>query len=170
MDAKSISAKNKGKAGSHNSPGDRENQVSPTTRIGDRRWKRTQKRTGSYNNLVGGEPVGLITRSRAGSIFFNHDCNEHRWEKVDAGYYPRQVGERGELSKNDRREHKKRRAGRTRLGRDGSENTIPDVEALERKISELGSQHDRAAQTIVAKDNDLEKLDKEKEKLPQAYN
>jgi len=68
MDAKSISAKNKGQAGTHNSPGDRENQVSPTTTTGDRRWKPTQVRTGPNNNLAGEEPEGLITKSRAGSI------------------------------------------------------------------------------------------------------
>jgi len=52
---------------------------------------------------------------------FNDNCNEHRWEKVDAGYYPRQVGERGTLSKNDRGEHKKRRAVRTQQEGVGSE-------------------------------------------------
>jgi len=67
----------------------------------------------------------------------NETCNEHRSEKVDAGYYPRQVGEKGTLSKNDRREHKKRRAVRTRLEGEGSEKTIvPDVEAREK--SDLG--------------------------------
>ena len=100
---------------------------------------------------------------------FNDNCHEHRWNKVDAGYYPRQIGEKGELSKNDRREHRKRRTVRTRLG-EGSEKTIPDVEALEGKLSDLRSQLDRAAKIIVAKDNDLERLDKEKEKLQQAYN
>jgi len=74
-----------------------------------------------------------------------------------------------ELSKNDRREHKKRRAVRTRLGGEGGEKTIADVEAREGKISDLRSQLDRAARIIVAKDNDLERLDKEKEKLQQAY-
>jgi len=44
------------------------------------------------------------------------------------------------------------------------------MEIMEEKISELRSQLDRAAQIIVAKDNDLERLDKEKEKLQQAYN
>jgi len=68
IDAKSISAKNKGQAGTHNSPGDRENQVSPTTTTGDRRWKRTQERTGSHNNLAREEPEGLITKSQAGNI------------------------------------------------------------------------------------------------------
>jgi len=102
--------------------------------------------------------------------FFNDNCNEHRWEKLDAGYYPRQVGEKGELSKNDRREQKKRRAVRTRQGGEGSETTIGDVEALEGQISDLRSQLDRAAQIIVANDNDLERLDNEKEKLQQAYN
>jgi len=68
----------------------------------------------------------------------NDNCNEHRWEMVDAGYYPRQVGEKGTLSKNDRREHKKRRAVRTRLEGEGSEKTIvPDREALEKTISDL---------------------------------
>jgi len=86
---------------------------------------------------------------------------------VDAGYYPRQVGGKGELSKNDKREQRKRKAVRTRLEGEGSEKTM---ETLEEKISDLRSQLDRAAQIIVTKDNDLERLDKEKEKLQQAYN
>jgi len=98
---------------------------------------------------------------------FNDNCKEHRWEKVDAGFYPRQMGEKGELSKNDRREQRKRKAVRTRLKGEGSEKTM---ETLETQISDLRSQHDRAAQIIVAKDNDLERLDKEKEKLEEAYN
>jgi len=48
-------------------------------------------------------------------------CNDHRWDKVDAGYYRQQVGKKGTLSKIEGREHKKRRAGRTGLGREGSE-------------------------------------------------
>jgi len=44
------------------------------------------------------------------------------------------------------------------------------METLETQISDLRSKLDRAAQIIVAKDNDLERLDKEKEKLQQAYN
>jgi len=99
---------------------------------------------------------------------FNDNCNEHPWEKVDAGYYPRQVGEKGELSTKDRREHKKRRAVRTRLGGEGSEKTIPDVEVLEGKISDFRSQLDCAAHIIVAKDNELERLDEEKEKPQRA--
>jgi len=62
---------------------------------------------------------------------------------------------------------KKRRAVRTRLGEEESEKTM---ETMEGQISDLRSQLDRAAQIIVAKDNDLERLDKEKEKLQQAYN
>jgi len=68
MNVKFIWAKNKGQAGTHHSPEDRENQVSPTTTTGDRTWKPTQVKTGSHNNLVGGEPEGLITKSRVGSI------------------------------------------------------------------------------------------------------
>ena len=52
---------------------------------------------------------------------FNDNSKEDRWEKVDAGYYPREVGEKGTLSKNDRREYKKRRVVRIRVGGEGSE-------------------------------------------------
>ena len=103
----------------------------------------------------------------SGEHCFNDNCKEHCWEKVDAGYYPRQVGEKGQLSRNDRREHKKRKAVRTRLEGEGSEKRM---ETLETQISDLRSQPNRAAQIILAKDNDLEQLDKEKEKLQQAYN
>jgi len=60
---------------------------------------------------------------------------------------------------------------RTRLEGEGDEKTIVlAAEALEKTISDRRSQLNRAAQTIVAKDNDLEQLDKEKEKLQLAYN
>jgi len=68
MDAKSILAKNKGQAGTHNLPGDRENQVWPTTTTGERRWKPTQERTGHPNNVVDEGPEGPITKSQAESI------------------------------------------------------------------------------------------------------
>ena len=59
----------------------------------------------------------------------------------------------------------------TRLVPEGSEKTIVlYVEAREKRISDLRSQLACAAQTIVAKDHELEPLDKEKEKLQQAYN
>jgi len=48
--------------------------------------------------------------------------------------------------------------------------TVRDMEAMEAQISDLRSQLDRGAQIIVAKDDDLERLDKEKEKLQQDYN
>jgi len=69
MDAKSISARNMGQAGTHNSPGDRENQVSPTTTTGDRRWKRAQERTGPHNNNLVSEGLeGPTETSRTGSL------------------------------------------------------------------------------------------------------
>ena len=86
---------------------------------------------------------------------------------MNTGYYPRQVGERVSLSKNNRREQRKRKVVRTGLGRE-SDKTIPDLEAREGKISDLQSQLHRAAQIIVAKHNDLGRQDKEKEKLQQA--
>jgi len=64
---------------------------------------------------------------------------------LDAAYYPQQVGKKGELSKNDREEEKKRKAVRTRLGGEGSEKPMPDVEALEKTISDFRSQLDCAA-------------------------
>ena len=56
---------------------------------------------------------------------------------------------------------------RIRLEGEASEKTM---ETLETQILDLRSQLDRAAQIIVAKDNDLERLNNEKEKLQQAYN
>jgi len=53
---------------------------------------------------------------------------------VDAGFYPRQVGEKGELSKNDGREQRKRKGMRIRLEGEGSEKTM---ETLETQISDL---------------------------------
>jgi len=44
---------------------------------------------------------------------------------------------------------------------------MPDVEALVRQISDLRRQLDRTAQIVVAKDNDLKPLDKDKDKLKQ---
>jgi len=52
----------------------------------------------------------------------------------------------------------------------GPKKTVPEVEAMAAPISELRSQLDPAAQIIVATDNKLERLDKEKEQLQQAYN
>jgi len=49
----------------------------------------------------------------SGEHCFNDNCKEHRWEKVDAGYDAGQVGEKVTLSKNDRREQKKRKVVRT---------------------------------------------------------
>jgi len=80
------------------------------------------------------------------------------------------VSGKGELSKNDRREHKKRRAVRTQLGGEGSEETIPDVEAMEGQISDLLNQLDRAARIVRAKANHLEQHDKERGKIQKAYN
>ena len=53
---------------------------------------------------------------------------------MDARYYPRQVGVKGALSKNDRREHTKRIAVRTWLDGEGSDKTVvPDVDTLEKQ-------------------------------------
>ena len=59
---------------------------------------------------------------------------------------------------------------RTRVWGEGSEKTIQEVEALEEEISDLRSHLNHAALIIVAKDNNRERRDEEKEKLQQAYN
>jgi len=58
-------------------------------------------------------------------------CNEHRCKEVDAGDYASQVGEKGTLAKNDRREQKRRRVVRTQLGWEESQKTTLDVEGME---------------------------------------
>ena len=78
-----------------------------------------RKRRRAHKDIVGWEHC------------FKDDCRDHQWEKVDAGYYPRQIGERGQLSRKDEKQRRKRKTVRTRLGREGSEKTVPDVEALE---------------------------------------
>ena len=99
---------------------------------------------------------------------FKDTCNDHRWEKVDAGFYPRQIGERAPLSRKDQKLRKKRKTVRTRLGREESEKTLPDLEILQQQVSDLRGQLDAAAQIIVAKDNVIESLEKDKEKLRQS--
>ena len=59
---------------------------------------------------------------------------------------------------------------RTCLGREGSENTTHKVKALQRQIPNLQSQLDPAAQTIMAKDNDVERLDQDKAIVQQILN
>jgi len=60
------------------------------------------------------------------------------------------------------KEGQERKSHEDMAGREESEKTIQDVEALENKIFQLRSQLDRAAQRIVAKDKDLEILGKKR--------
>jgi len=101
---------------------------------------------------------------------FINKCSDHRWAIVDAGYYPSQVGQKGKLSKVDKKELKKRKTVRIRLRGEEGEQTMTDVEALERQISNFRSQLDCATQIIMAKDNDLKRLHNDKEKLKQTLN
>ena len=90
---------------------------------------------------------------------FRDNCSVHRWEKVDAGYYPRIVGKDGVLSKRDETHRKRRRTVRTRHEGEGGEKTSSDVERLEKEILGLREQLTRAAETVVSKDQQLIKLD-----------
>ena len=73
---------------------------------------------------------------------YDDKCFVHVQEKIKAGYYPQENGERKPLSKWHRRhpEPEQRRkfgAVRTRQEREGSDKTQPDVGALQREIQEL---------------------------------
>ena len=78
---------------------------------------------------------------------------------MDAGYYPRIVGKDGVLSKRDETHRKCRRTVRTRHEGEGGEKTSCDVERLEKEILGLRDQLNRAAETVVLKDQQLIKLD-----------
>ena len=90
---------------------------------------------------------------------FRDNCSVHRWEKVDAGYYPRIVGSDGVLSKRDETHRKRRKTVRTRHVGEGGEKTSSDVKKLENEILVLREQLNRAAETVVLKDQQLIKLD-----------
>ena len=66
---------------------------------------------------------------------FRDNCSVYRWEKVDAGYYPRIVGKDGVLSRQDETHNKRRRTVRTWHEGEGGEITFSDVERLEKDIS-----------------------------------
>ena len=90
---------------------------------------------------------------------FRDNCSVHRWEKADAGYYPRIVGDDGALSERDQTNRKRRMTVRTRLEREEGEKTSSDVEHLEKEILGLREQLSRIAENVVAKDQQLGKLD-----------
>ena len=90
---------------------------------------------------------------------FRDNCSVHRWEKVDAGYYPWIVGEDGTLSKREQTHRKRRMTVRTRLEREVGEKTSSDVEPLEKEILRLREQLSWSAENVVAKDQQLGKLD-----------
>ena len=92
---------------------------------------------------------------------FRDNCSVHRWEKEDAGYYPRIVGKDGVLSKRDETHSKRRRTVRTRHEGEGGEKPSSDVEHLEKEFLGLREQLTRAAETLVLKDQQLIKLDNE---------
>ena len=50
---------------------------------------------------------------------FRDNCSVHRWEKVDAGYYPWIVGDARALSKRDETHRKRQITVRTRMEREG---------------------------------------------------
>ena len=59
---------------------------------------------------------------------------------------------------------------RTRLGKEGSEKTTPDVEALERQISHLRGQLDTAAQIIITRTRRSKVLTKIRRNYKYPYN
>ena len=83
----------------------------------------------------------------------------HQWDKVDTGYYPRIVGEDGTLSKRDQTHRKRRMTVRTQHEREGGEKPSLDVEHLEKEILGLLEQLSQITEKVVAKDEQLGKLD-----------
>ena len=100
--------------------------------------------------------------------YFRDNCRVHRWEKVDAGYYPGIVGKDGVLSKRDETYHKRRKTVRTRHEGERGEKTSSDVERLEKEILGLREQLTRAAKTVVLKDQQLIRLNNEYRALRQS--
>ena len=86
---------------------------------------------------------------------FRDNCSVHRWEKVDAGYYPRIVGKDGVLSKRDETQRKRWRTVRTQHDGEGGEKTSSDVARLEKEILVLREPVTRAAKAVVLKDQQL---------------
>jgi len=73
---------------------------------------------------------------------YEDKCFVHVQEKINAGYYPQENGERKSLSRLHQRyyepeQQRKFDAVRTRQEREGSEKTQPDIGALERQVQEL---------------------------------
>ena len=91
--------------------------------------------------------------------YFRDNCSVHRWEKVDAGYYPRKVGMDRVLSKRDKTHRKCRRTVRTWHEGEGGEKTSPDLERMEKEILRVREQLTHAAETVVLKDQQLIMLD-----------
>ena len=96
------------------------------------------------------------------------NCSVHRWEKVDARYYPRIFGKDRVLSKRDETHRKRRRTMRTQHEGERGEKASSDVERLEKEILGLREQLTRGAETVVLKDQQLIKLDNEYRALCQA--
>ena len=90
---------------------------------------------------------------------FRDNCSVHRWQKVEAGYYPWIVGDDGTLSKRDQTYRKRRMTVRTWLEKEEGEKTSSDVERLVKEILGLWEQLSRIAKNRVAKDQQLGKLD-----------
>ena len=84
--------------------------------------------------------------------YFRDNCSVHRWEKVDAGYYPQSVGDDGAQTKWDETPRKRLATVRTRIEREEGEKTSSDVERLEKQILGLREQLSRIAENVVAKD------------------
>ena len=87
---------------------------------------------------------------------------------MDARYYPRIFGKNGVLSKRDETNHKRRMTARTRHEGEGGEKRSSNVERLEKEILVLLEQPNRAAETVVLKNQQLIKRDNDYRALRQS--
>ena len=80
---------------------------------------------------------------------------------MDAGYYPQIVGRDGAMSKQHEDHHKRRRIVRTRHEGEWGQISSTDIKRLEKGILVLREQLNRAAETVLLKDKELIKLNKD---------
>jgi len=121
IDVKSRWARNNGQAGTHNSPEDRDSKGSPTPMSGEKRWKPTQKRTGPPKNHNTERLEWRIWTFWAGSIALATSVGTTHWKRSTPVTTPGKLERKGYCSETTERAKRKKKAVRTRLGREWRE-------------------------------------------------
>ena len=82
-----------------------------------------RKRLGHPTTTTSGQEGAKATQGvgEVATLVFGDNCSVHRCEMIDAGYYPRIVGDDRALSKMEQTHCKQRMTVRTRFEREGGE-------------------------------------------------